>query len=223
MKVGVLCECSGVVRDAFIQRGHEAVSCDLKPTRRPGPHLQCDCRDVDWSSFDLLIMHPDCTYLASSGLHWNTRRPSRQQQTEKAIEFVRWMLELPVHKLALENPIGCLSTRIRRPDQIIQPWQFGEDASKATCLWLKNLWLLKPTKVIDPAYACRCGHRFAYSLGKYGCSNCCGESGPARPVFGNQTAGGQNKLPPSPMRKELRSNTYPGIAEAMAEQWGRAA
>jgi hypothetical protein len=163
-------------------------------------------------------MHPDCTYLTSSGLHWNKRVPGRAALTEKAIDFVKRLMALPVKLKATENPIGYLSTRIRKPEQIIQPWQFGEDASKATCLWLDNLPTLKHTKIIEPMYGC-CGEKFDLSLGKYGCRHCHGEN-KAKRVWGNQTPSGQNKLGPSEMRKELRSNTYLGIAEAMAEQWG---
>lgn len=137
-----------------------------------------------------MIAHPPCTYLASSGLHWNKRVPGRAQKTEEAIDFVRLLLAAPIPHIALENPIGCISTHLRKPDQIIQPWMFGDDASKATCLWLKNLPPLMPTTVIRKA-------RYA-----------------------NQTASGQNKLGPSADRAKVRSLTYAGIAAAMADQWG---
>lgn len=146
-----------------------------------------------WPPFDLMIAHPPCTYLASSGLHWNTRRPERAAQTDAAVEFVRALMNAPVRRLAIENPIGCLSTRLRKPDQIIHPWQFGHDASKATCLWLVNLPPLKPTNVLPGGRAAR---------------------------RANQTASGQNRLPPSPDRWKLRAETYPGIGDAMAAQWG---
>jgi hypothetical protein len=145
---------------------------------------------VEW---DLMIAHPPCTYLSVSGLHWNKRRPERQKQTDEALAFVERLLRARVPMIALENPIGCISSRIRRADQIIQPWQFGHDASKATCLWLKGLPPLKPTDVLP-------GGRKARRA--------------------NQTPSGQNKLGPSPDRWKLRSLTYPGIAQAMAEQWG---
>jgi len=193
VNVAVLGECSGTVRDEFIRLGHNAVSCDLKESRVPGPHIQGNFLLRDWRWYDCLIMHPDCTYMASSGLHWNHRRPERQLKTEESLRTVEWLLNLPVGKLCLENPIGCISTRIRKPDQIIHPWQYGEDASKATCLWLKGLPLLQPTNILP-------GGRQARRA--------------------NQTASGQNKLGPSDDRKELRSNTYRGIAEAMASQWG---
>jgi hypothetical protein len=138
----------------------------------------------------MMIAFPTCTFLCSSGLHWNKRRPGRAESTEQALEFVRTLLSAPIAKIAIENPIGCISSRIRKPTQIIQPWMFGEDASKATCLWLSGLEPLKPTDTIKKA-------RYA-----------------------NQTASGQNKLPPSADRWKKRSLTYPGIAKAMAEQWG---
>ena len=193
MKVGVLCEFSGRVRDAFLSRGHDAVSCDLLPSDAPGPHIQGDCMDQDWTGFDALICFPSCTYLCSSGLHWNKRVPGRAAKTEDALSFVRDLMSIPVPKFSLENPIGCISTRIRKPDQIVQPYQFGHDASKATCLWLRGLPKLTPTKIVAP--------------GKNG-------------RYGNQTPSGQNKLGPSKDRWKIRSVTYQGIADAMAEQWG---
>lgn len=193
MRVLVACEFSGIVRDAFIACGHDAMSCDLLAAESAGPHYCGDVRDVLSDGWDLMIAHPPCTYLAVSGLHWNKRRPGRAALTEEALEFVQLLLNAPVPMIALENPIGCISSRIRKPDQIIQPWQFGHDASKATCLWLKGLPLLQPTEVLP-------GGREARRA--------------------NQTASGQNKLPPSADRWKLRSLTYPGIAKAMAEQWG---
>ena len=193
MKVLVACEFSGTVRDAFISMGHKATSCDLLPSDTPGPHYCGDVRDVIDIGWDLMIAHPPCTYLAVSGLHWNKRRPERAKLTEEALDFVRLLLDAPIPRIALENPVGCISSRIRKPDQIIQPWQFGHDASKATCLWLKGLPLLQHTEVLP-------GGRQARRA--------------------NQTASGQNKLPPSADRWKLRSLTYPGIAKAMAEQWG---
>lgn len=221
MRVLVACEYSGRVRDAFIAAGHDAISCDLLPTEAPGAHYQGDVFDLLLcDSFDLMIAHPPCTYLASSGLHWNKRIAGRERETEKALDFVQALLSAPVPRIALENPIGCISTRIRKQDQIIHPHQFGDDASKATCLWLKGLPKLESTKQVDPVFACKCGARFDYSLGPYGCPNCYGDNGKAKAIYGNQTPSGQNKLGPSPDRWKERSRTYPGIAAAMAQQWG---
>jgi hypothetical protein len=195
MKVLVACEYSGTVRDAFRARGHDALSCDLLPTDAPGPHYQGDVRDILDDGWDLMIAHPPCTYLCSSGLHWNKRVPGRAQMTEDALDFVRLLLDAPIPRIALENPIGCIGTRIRKANQTIQPWQFGHDASKATCLWLKNLPLLTPTAIVEPRIA----------------------NGKKR--WANQTDSGQNRLPPSDDRWKIRSETYVGIAEAMADQW----
>lgn len=224
MKVLVACEFSGVVRDAFRRRGHDAWSCDLLPTEVPGPHIEGDVLEVLEDGWDLMIAHPPCTYLASSGLHWNARIPSREEQTHEAMLFVLNLMgdgfiAHGIPRIALENPIGRISTAYRKPDQVIQPWQFGHDASKQTCLWLKGLPPLRPTKIVDPIYGCACGTRFAFELGKYGCPNCHGE-GKVRQIWGNQTPTGQNKLGPSPTRAHERSRTYEGIAEAMADQWG---
>lgn len=191
MRVLVGCEFSGTVRDAFRKLGHDAYSCDLLPTEsNPEYHYQCDIFEVINNDWDLLIAHPPCTYLCSSGLHWNKRRPERVPLTEDAIKFVVKISNAKCDKIAIENPIGCLSTRFRKPDQIIQPWMFGEDASKNTCLWLKGLPLLTPTQIIKK-------HRYA-----------------------NQTPSGRNNLGPSADRWKLRSKTYQGIADAMATQWG---
>lgn len=193
MRVLVACEFSGTVRDAFRARGHDAWSCDLLPTETPGPHYQGDVLAVLGEGWDLMIAHPPCTYLASSGLHWNRRRPERQALTDAAVAFVAQLLAAPIPRIAVENPIGALSTRVRKPDQIIQPWQFGHDASKATCLWLHGLPLLTPTDVLPGGKQAR---------------------------RANQTPSGQNKLGPSADRWKQRSLTYPGIAAAMADQWG---
>ena len=148
MRVLIACEYSGRVRDAFIARGHEAMSCDLLPTEVYGPHYQGDVRDVLNDGWDLLIAHPPCTHLAVSGArHFAAKQASGVQQ--EAIDFVRLLLDAPIDRIALENPISIISSRIRKPDQIIQPWQFGHGETKATCLWLKNLPLLTPTNVVD--------------------------------------------------------------------------
>jgi len=146
MRVLVACEFSGRVRDAFIARGHEAVSCDLLPSESEGPHYQCDVRDVLDEKWDLMICHPPCTYLAVSGARWFK---FRQDEQCRALDFVKLLLTAKVEKIALENPISIISTRIRKPDQIVHPWMFGHGETKATCLWLKNLPLLRPTKVVS--------------------------------------------------------------------------
>ena len=199
MRVLVACEFSGVVRDAFLRRGHDAWSCDLLPSDAGSErHLLGPVEDVlpehalecEW---DMLIAFPPCTYLCSSGLHWNHRIPGRAAQTERALEFVRTLLDAPIPRIALENPVGCISTRITKPTQTIQPWQFGHPESKRTCLWLKGLPPLEPTDVLPLP-----------------------ESG----RWSNQTPSGQNKLGPTSDRWKLRSVTYRGIAAAMADQWG---
>ena len=148
-------------------------------------------RPIDRPHWDLMICHPPCTYLSSSGLHWNKRIAGREKLTLDALEFVKVLLNAPIKKIALENPIGRISTAIRKPDQIIQPWMFGEDASKQTCLWLKGLPKLEPTNIIK------------------------------KTRYANQTPSGQNNLGPSKDRWKIRSLTYSGIAKAMADQWGQ--
>lgn len=195
MRCLIACEYSGTVRDAFRRRGHDAVSCDLLPSESEGPHHIGDVRELLAQSWDILIAFPPCTYLCSSGMHWTRRGKRDPQLTEDALGFVNLLLTAPVERISLENPVGAISTRIRKPDCIIQPWQFGHPESKTTCLWLKNLPPLKPTNVLPK---------------------------PANGRWENQCANGsQNKLPPSPDRWKLRSKTYLGIAEAMAEQWGQ--
>lgn len=198
MRILIACEFSGVVREAFNARaGCHAVSCDLLPCEdgRPDFHRMGDVRDILRDGWDLMIAHPPCTYLCGSGLHWNSRRPGRATQTEAALLFVRELLDAPIDRIALENPIGCISSRIRPPEQIIQPHQFGHDASKQTRLWLKNLPPLRPTQLIAPRLV------------------------NGRKRWSNQTDSGQNKLPPSADRWKLRAMTYTGIAQAMADQW----
>lgn len=157
MRVLVGCEFSGTVRDAFAKRGHDAWSCDLLPTEKPGNHYQQDVLSVLHLGWDLAIFHPPCTYLTSSGLHWNKRVPGREQKTQESLEFVRVLLAAPIPRIALENPIGRIGTAIRPADQTIQPYEYGHDASKATCLWLKNLPKLRPTSFTPPeSSAARC-------------------------------------------------------------------
>jgi hypothetical protein len=194
MRVLVACEFSGVVRRAFRALGHEAWSCDLLPAEDASTeHYQGDVLCVLGQAWDLMIAHPPCTYLCSSGLHWNKRRPEREIQTQEALAFVERLLAAPIPKMALENPVGRISTAVRPPDQTIQPWQFGHPESKTTCLWLKGLPRLRPTNVLELPPS---GH------------------------WENQTASGQNKLSPGPNRWKLRAKTYEGIAAAMAAQWG---
>lgn len=192
MRVLVACEYSGAVRDAFLAEGHDAMSCDLLPTDVPGPHYQGSVLDILDDGWDLMVAHPPCTHLCVSGLHWNNRGRG-WKGTEDALEFFRLLLNADIPRIAIENPIGIASTRIRPADQTIQPWQFGHPESKATQLWLKGLPLLKPTSILKKP-----------------------ESG----RWENQTASGQNKLPPSADRWKIRSATYQGIAQAMAKQWG---
>jgi hypothetical protein len=196
MKVLVACEYSGTVRDAFRRAGHDAMSCDLLPTEAPGPHYQGDVRDVLDDGWDLMVAHPPCTYLSVSGMHWTTRGLRDPQLTEDALAFVRLLMDAPIARIAVENPVSVISSRIRKPDQIVQPWMFGHDASKKTCLWLKGLPRLVPTAVVAPRIV------------------------NGRKRWGNQTDSGQNKLPPSEDRWKIRSATYQGIADAMADQWG---
>ncbi len=209
MDVLIACEFSGRVREAFRRRGHNAWSCDLLPADDASPHhLVGDVRDwlargPDGVTWDVMVAHPPCTYLTVSGLHWNTRDPARARETESALAFVRELMAAPVGAYALENPVGCISSRIRKPDQIVQPYQFGDDASKATCLWLKNL----PKLRIVPALRYP-GRMVTLADGK------------VVERWSNQTDSGQNRLGPSEDRWKLRSLTYPGIAEAFAENWG---
>jgi site-specific DNA-cytosine methylase len=146
MRVLVACEYSGRVRDAFIRNGHNAVSCDLLPTDVEGPHYEGDVFDIINDGWDIMIAHPPCTHLAVSGARWFKEK---QQEQIEALDFVRRLLDAPIPKIALENPISIISSKIRKPDQIIQPWMFGHGETKATCLWLKNLPLLVPTKIVD--------------------------------------------------------------------------
>lgn len=217
------CECSGIVRDEFRKHGHNAWSCDVQPAEDGSPyHIKDDVLTTLDHGWDLAIFHPPCTYLSSSGLHWNKRVPGRAKKTEAALRFVRKLLDAPIHRIALENPVGCISTRIRPYDQRIQPYQFGEDASKGTCLWLKNLPPLKMTKYIKPRMVCQCGGVFTYDEEfMHGCPHCGCGPGVAKPRWSNQTDSGQNKLGPSETRGQDRARTYPGIAKAMAEQWGK--
>lgn len=187
MKVLIACEFSGVVRDAFLKKGHDVYSCDLLPSDSTR-HIVGDVLNELDKGWDLMIAHPPCTHLAVSGAAWFKNKVSEQKE---ALEFVRKLLNAPIEKIALENPVGVISTKIRKPDQIIQPYQFGHMEQKKTCLWLKGLPKLIPTNN----------------------------------VYEEMMRLPKNKrerlhyLPPSPDRWKLRSITYKGIAEAMANQW----
>ena len=186
MRVLIACEYSGAVRDAFTRGGHDAMSCDLLPAETPGQHYQGDVRDVLDYPWDLMIAHPPCTHLSVSGArHFAEKRMDGRQQS--AVSFFMALARAPIPKIAIENPVCIMSSMWRKPDQIIQPWQFGHGETKATCLWLKGLLPLRPTDVVE---------------------------------------GRENRIhrmPPSVDRWKERSRTFQGIAEAMAEQWGREA
>jgi len=195
MRVLIACETSGRVRDAFIAAGHDAVSCDVLPTDSPGPHIEGDVLPHPGDGWDLIVAFPPCTPLPVSGArHFAAKRADGRQQ--EGIAFFLAIAAAPVARLAIENPVGIMSSLYRKPDQVIQPWQFGHDASKTTCLWLRGLPPLVPTDVLTM---------------------------PERGRWANQTASGQNRLGPSPDRWKQRSATYPGIAAAMAAQWGGSA
>ena len=181
LRVLVACEFSGVVRDAFLAVGCDAMSCDLLPTEVPGPHYEGDVRDVLYAGWDLMIAHPPCTDLAVSGARWFARKHREQAA---ALEFVRELLAAPIPRIALENPVSVISTRIRKPDQTVQPWQFGHGESKRTCFWLRNLPPLVPTRIVE----------------------------------GREPR--VHRMAPGPDRWRERSRTFPGIAAAMARQWG---
>jgi len=152
MKVLIACEYSGAVRDAFIARGHDAMSCDLLPTDVPGPHYEGDVFDVIDDSWDLMVAHPPCTYLSNSGVSWLHKRPERWEQMREGAEFFKALLDADIPRIAIENPIMhkyAVEIIGRRQDQVIQPWQFGHGESKATCLWLKGLQELQPTQIVE--------------------------------------------------------------------------
>lgn len=205
MRVLVACEFSGTVRDAFIKQGHYAMSCDLEPcdSSKPGDHYQGNVLDILGDGWDLLIGHPPCTYLTVTGNKWfkpeyKDRFPTRMQDREDAKEFFMQLMNAPIDKIAIENPIGIMSTVYRKPDQIIQPWQFGHEASKSTCLWLKNLPKLQHTNVVDK------GEFITYKSGKR---------------MSKWYADAASLSPKE--REKIRNKTFQGIADAMAQQWGK--
>lgn len=200
------CEESGTVREEYRKRGHDAWSCDIQPARDGSPyHIQgCVLKAVYSRKWDQFIVHPDCTYLSVSGQHWNGRIPGRQEKTEAAVKFfmdcVHASEECNIPEFGAENPVCIMSTRWRKPNQIVQPYEFGEDASKFTCFWTRGLPLL--------IYGLRFPGRWVRSNGKL------------VERWSNQTDSGQNRLGPNENRKRDRAKTYLGIAEAMAIQWG---
>lgn len=207
MRILVSHEKYGRVAHAFRKLGHKVYSCDLLPIEPDKDnksgylfHLQDSYKEViKWGKWDMWIAFPDCTYLTVSGLHWNIRDSERAKKTELALKDIRFIMRQNIKKIIIENPIGCISTRIRKPDQIIQPYMFGCDASKATCLWLKGV---DPLEIPDKSKWCK--PRIVKGL----------------PRWDNQTDSGQNKLAPSDDRASLRGKTYKPIARAFAKNWG---
>lgn len=202
MKILVACEFSGTVREAFAAKGHDAWSCDIEPTDIPGQHYQGDVNDILNEGWDMMIAHPPCTYLTVTGNKWfkpeyKDRFPTRHQDRQDAINFFMLLVNAPIEKIAIENPIGIMSTTYRKPNQIIQPWQFGHEASKSTCLWLKGLPNLNPTDIVDK------GEFVTYKSGKR---------------MTKWYADAASKSPTE--RAKIRNKTFQGIADAMAEQWG---
>jgi len=206
MKILIGCEYSGVVRDAFLDRGHEAMSCDILPSESTkGKHYQGNLEDLLEEEWDLLIAHPPCTYLASSGLHWNNKRPERRLDTEKALEFVSKIWYSKAKRVCIENPVGCINTRLAfmpKP-QYIHPYMFGDDASKKTGLWTRGLPPLTSEREgwVEP--------RILRT-----------ESGRVYRRWANQYDCGRDNTPNTPNRARIRSKTFSGIALALAEQYG---
>lgn len=215
MKALFACEESQECTIAFRGKGVEAYSCDTLPCSGGHPewHIQGDVLLLLKEDWDLVVAFPPCTDLAVSGARYFAQKQENGSQ-QASIDFFLKFTKLKC-KWAIENPVGIMSTKYRKPDQIIQPWMFGHKESKKTCLWLNGLRPISPTNVVHPDfYRCKCGNVFEYDYGKYGC---CGSA--SLPLWSNQTKSGQNKLPPSKDRAKLRSKTYQGIAKAMANQW----
>lgn len=205
MKVLVACEYSGAVRDAFNALGHDATSCDLLPSDKGGKHYQGSVLDIINRGWDLMVAHPPCTYLAVSGNRWlynkdGSKNAERWENRAEALEFVRLLMDAPIERIAIENPVSVISSQIRKADQVIQPWQFGDEAQKTTCLWLKNLPQLKPTKIVGK------GEFITFKSGK------------KHPKW---YADAFSKAKTKAERQKLRSKTFQGIADAMAWQWGK--
>lgn len=196
MKVLIACEFSGSVRDAFIAKGFDAMSCDLEPTDAPGPHYQGDVFDIINDGWDLMIAHPPCTHLAVSGArHFAKKKADGRQQ--QGIDLFMALAESNIPHYAIENPIGIMSSVYRKPDQIIQPWHYGHGVTKSTCLWLRGLPLLKPTDIVDKGavWVAKSGKRMSQWF--Y-----------------------ESSLLPPKEREKMRNKTFQGIADAMADQWG---
>ena len=201
LRVLVACEFSGIVRDAFAERGHDAWSCDLLPSERPGNHIQGDVFEHLGDGWDLMIAHPPCTHLAVSGARFFAEKRADGRQQQGIRDFME-LVNASIPKSAIENPVSIMSTAYRKPDQIIQPWQFGHAETKTTCLWLKNLPPLVPTKVVEPDYMRKAdGEYYRDAKGK--------RYSRIHFLSGRQAD-----------RARIRSRTYEGIAKAMAEQWG---
>lgn len=203
LRVLIACETSGASRRAWEKLGHEVMSCDLLPADDGATnHYQGSVLDILYDDWDMMLAHPPCTYLTSSGLHWNNRIPGRAEKTEQALDFVQQLMEAPIKHIAIENPMGCIGTRLRKANQYVQPYEFGHDASKKTGLWLKGLPVLTKDQSLRVP-----GRIVTLANGK------------TVERWANQTDSGQNRLPPSEDRWKIRSETYQGIADAMAEQW----
>jgi hypothetical protein len=198
MKILIACEYSGAVRDEFIRLGHDAMSCDLLPTDKPGPHYEGDVFDIINDGWDMMIAFPPCTHLALSGSQWFKQKIADGRQQE-GLQFVRDLMNAPIPKIAIENPIGIISSQIRKYDQIIQPYMFGDPFQKSTCLWLKGLQPLIATDVVGKG-------EFKEFTNKKGIKK-------KQPMWYYEALKSGND------RWKIRSQTFPGIAKAMAEQW----
>lgn len=188
MRILIACEFSGIVREAFTKLGHDVTSCDLLPSELPGKHYQGDVKDILNDGWDMMIAHPPCTYLSVAGLHWNNKVVGRSELTKEGFAFFMTLVNAPIEKIAIENPVGYVNTHYRKADQIINPFQFGHPERKRTCLWLKNLPLLKPTNIVEPE----------------------------KPAFIDRSGKARyfvDKQPPSKDRWKIRSKTFQGIAE----------